>query len=264
MTDSMSSPKIVIVGAGIAGLCAGVYARKSGFEAEIVEMASSSGGLATSWKRQQYTFETCLHWLLGSNPASPAHSLWQEVFDIGELKFVDLENFAQIESSQGQSITLSRNLDLLEKELRRVSPKDTKIIQRLVRGMRKLSKGEIPLATNGIFDVLVQGVRMVPYLPEIRHWSRMSVEELGAQFEHPLLKRFFSGDREQKQLSALALVLSFAWMSKKDAGYPIGGSQAIIRLIEKKFRELGGTIRFNSSVDRILVENDRNWSAVIS
>ena len=58
------------------------------------------------------------------------------------------------------------------------------------------------------------------------------------------------------QLSALALVLSLAWMSRRDAGYPIGGSQAVIRLIEENLRNLGGRLRFGARVEKILVERD--------
>lgn len=42
--------KIVIIGAGIAGLSAGCYARMNGYDAEIYEMHSQSGGMCTAWK----------------------------------------------------------------------------------------------------------------------------------------------------------------------------------------------------------------------
>src|SRR5215469_6658110 len=74
--------KIVIIGGGIAGLCTAVYALKCGYEVEILEMHDMTGGLAMSWSRAGYTFETCLHWLVGSNPNGDMHSLWQEVCDI--------------------------------------------------------------------------------------------------------------------------------------------------------------------------------------
>ena len=56
---------VVIVGGGIAGLCAAVHARKCGYQADVLEMHDAAGGLATSWQRDGYRFETCLHWLLG-------------------------------------------------------------------------------------------------------------------------------------------------------------------------------------------------------
>jgi phytoene dehydrogenase-like protein len=69
MADSPG--KIATIGAGIAGLCAAVYARRRGYEVEVLEQHNTAGGLATSWRRGDYTFETCLHWLLGSRPEAP-------------------------------------------------------------------------------------------------------------------------------------------------------------------------------------------------
>ena len=64
----MPEKKVLVIGGGIAGLCAGIYLRKSGFDVEILEKHKISGGLATAWKRQGYTFENCVHWLVGSRP----------------------------------------------------------------------------------------------------------------------------------------------------------------------------------------------------
>lgn len=47
--------------------------RRCGYEVELLEQHDVLGGLATSWKRGPYTFETCLHWLLGSSPGSPMY-----------------------------------------------------------------------------------------------------------------------------------------------------------------------------------------------
>jgi phytoene dehydrogenase-like protein len=52
------------------------------------------------------------------------------------------------------------------------------------------------------------------------------------------------------------LVFSLAWMSQRNAGYPIGGSQAIIRLIVERLRGLGGHLRLGTKVESILVERD--------
>ena len=43
--------KIIIVGAGLAGLTAGIYARQSGFDVTIYESHSIPGGASTSWRR---------------------------------------------------------------------------------------------------------------------------------------------------------------------------------------------------------------------
>ena len=71
--------KIVIVGAGISGLAAGIYALQSGFDATIYESHTIPGGASTSWRRKGYLFEGGMHWLTGSSPKAPLNRLWREV-----------------------------------------------------------------------------------------------------------------------------------------------------------------------------------------
>ncbi len=248
--------KVIIVGAGIAGLCTGVYARKSGFDVEIVEMGHSSGGLATSWQRNGYTFETCIHWLLGSNPTGPYHALWKEVFNIQRIDFINLEEIARIETEDGQHLVIKRNIDAIEHELLRIAPEDRVAITRLAKGIRKLMNCKLPLMSGRSLTNLAGLLRLVPYLSEIRYWSKMTTEQLGNQFQHPLLRSYFGGNATP-QMSAATVIFSLAWMCNHDAGYPIGGSQALIKLIEQNFRDLGGKIHFNAKVDRIIIEHDK-------
>ena len=71
--------KVIIIGAGIAGLSAGCYARMNGYEAEIYEAHTRPGGLCTSWKRKGYTIDGCIHWLTGSSPKDSFYTLWAEL-----------------------------------------------------------------------------------------------------------------------------------------------------------------------------------------
>ncbi|MDE7127995.1 MAG: NAD(P)/FAD-dependent oxidoreductase, partial [Bacteroidales bacterium] len=71
--------KLIIVGAGIAGLSAAVYARKSGFQTLVLEKNTVPGGLSTSWRRKGYTIEGGIHWLTGSSPRLPHHKIWKEI-----------------------------------------------------------------------------------------------------------------------------------------------------------------------------------------
>lgn len=71
--------KIVIVGGGAAGLSAGIYARQAGFEAVILEKNTIPGGLCTTWKRNGYTIDGCVHLLMGSGKGSTFHKMWKEL-----------------------------------------------------------------------------------------------------------------------------------------------------------------------------------------
>ena len=132
--------KIVIIGAGIAGLCAAVYARRCGYQVEVLERHDTAGGLATSWRRADYTFETCLHWLLGSNPGSAMYSRWREVFDIGKLTFVNPDEFVRLRTEHGEYLSIYTNLDRLESELLEQARQDAAEIGRFVSAARRLAR----------------------------------------------------------------------------------------------------------------------------
>jgi phytoene dehydrogenase-like protein len=247
--------KIVIIGGGIAGLCAAVYAQKCGYQTEVLEMHDSAGGLATSWRRGEYTFETCLHWLFGSNPNGSMYSRWLEVFDINHLTFVYSDEFVRLETEHGECLSIYSNVDRLETEMLRRASQDAAEIRHFASAIRSLSKFKMPDPTEGWAGNWLTYLRDVPNLPLLHELSSMSGEEYGNRFTDPLLKSFF-GDGDMGQLSALALFFSLAWMNVRDAGYPIGGSQAVIRNIAQKFGSLGGRLRVGAKVESILVERD--------
>jgi phytoene dehydrogenase-like protein len=247
--------KVVIIGAGIAGLCTAVYARRCGYQVEIVEQHDTAGGLATSWRRGDYTFETCLHWLIGSNPNGTMHAQWQEVFDIDKLTFVDPEEFVRLETEGGQSLSIYSNVDRLEAKLLRQAPQDAAEIRHLASAIRRFAKFPMPDPSEPWPRMALAMLRVLPDLPSLWKWSRLSIAEYGGRFSHPLLRSFFDSG-ETGKLSMLALVFSLAWMSGRNAGYAVGGSQAIIRLILAKLDQLGARLRFGTKVEKILVEYD--------
>ena len=63
---NLERKKVIIIGAGIAGLSAASYLQRNGYDTEIFEAHSLPGGLCTSWKRGDYTFDYCIHWLMGT------------------------------------------------------------------------------------------------------------------------------------------------------------------------------------------------------
>ena len=247
--------KIVIIGGGIAGLSAAVYALKCGYKVEVLEMHDMAGGLAMSWRRGPYTFETCLHWLVGSHPDGEMHSLWQEIFDIGKLTFVDPEEFVRIETERSEKLSIYTNVDRLETELLRRAPEDRAAIRDFTHAVRTLGHFKMLDPSGGLADNWKNMLRDVPVFPLIGKLSKVNGRQYGARFADPLLQSFFASSDVGK-MSAIAMVISLAWMNEGNAGYCIGGSQAIIRLIEEQIACLGGKVRFKAKAERILVEHD--------
>jgi len=248
--------KIVIIGGGIAGLSAAVYALRCGYAVELLESNSQAGGLAMSWERGGYTFETCLHWLVGSRPGADFHDHWQELLDIDKLTFINPEIFVRIERERGDDgLTIYTNVDRLEMALLKRAPQDSAAIREYTDAVRSLSRFRIPDPSEGLAENWWPLLQDLPHLPLLRRLGRMSSREYGRRFSDPLLRSFFSSG-DVGRMSAIAMVLSLAWMHAGNAGYCLGGSQALIRGIETTIHRLGGTVRFGAKVEKILVESD--------
>jgi phytoene dehydrogenase-like protein len=114
-------PTLIIVGAGVAGLASGCYARMNGYQTTIFEMGDNPGGLCTSWKRKGYLFDGSIAGLAGSAPGSPIFQLWEE---IGVAKYCPLyygESFGRIHCLDGRTITVYTDIDKLEQHLQQFS-----------------------------------------------------------------------------------------------------------------------------------------------
>jgi len=249
----MGQQKVVIIGGGIAGLCTGVYLRKCEFETEILEQHTISGGLATAWKKEGFTFENCIHWLVGSKEGGPLNAGWKEIFDIGRIKFFE-DPVYQVLERGGATLTIFRDPNRLEKELLAKAPQDAAEIKTFVKLVRKFSKFRFPEGDSVMANASAF-LGMLPFLPALSKCGKLTMGDYARKFKNPLLSGFFSAGLTE--MSLLAIVFALAWMADGNAGYPIGGSLGMIGLIEENYRKLGGRIRFKSRVERIDVENGR-------
>ena len=105
---------MIIIGGGFAGLAAGIYGRLNGYKTEIYEMHSQPGGLCTAWKRNGYTFDACIHWLVGSSPESNMNSMWIETGIAPGRKFVYAGEYYRAEGADGRTIIFHADPDRLE------------------------------------------------------------------------------------------------------------------------------------------------------
>ena len=132
----MEDKSIIIIGAGFAGLSAGIYAQMNGYHTQIFEMHSLPGGLCTAWKRKGYTIDGCIHWLVGSSPQSAIYPFWEEVGIVQGREFVNLDEYMRVEGPDGRTLIFYTDVDRLEKHLLEFSPQDAAPIGEFIRGVR--------------------------------------------------------------------------------------------------------------------------------
>jgi phytoene dehydrogenase-like protein len=253
---------VAIIGGGVAGLCAGCYAQMNGYKATIFEMHNLPGGVCTAWQRNGYTIDSCIHWLVGTSPASSYNKLWREVGALKGSTIIDQDEFTRAEFKGGRALIFYRDVDRFEKHLLELGPEDGKAIRSLTNAIRRLSRFDMSpekapeLAT--IADKVSGFARIVPLLPTFAKWGRMSVHDFAKRLKSSLLKEAFSSmASEAESWPMLGLIFPLMWQATKSAGYPLGGSLPFVRNIEKRFLALGGEIRYSARVEKILTESNR-------
>ncbi|MBN1799891.1 MAG: NAD(P)/FAD-dependent oxidoreductase [Candidatus Lokiarchaeota archaeon] len=253
--------KVIIIGAGVAGLCAGSYLQMNGYATEIYESHNLPGGLCTSWKKGDYTFDGCIHSLSGINPDYNMYHYWNELVNMEEMKFHFWNILGQIETKDGRMFSFSADPDKLEKEIIRIAPEDEKFIRSFIKGITKLSTPKFgnmnkkPIELFNPLDFYLQQFKIAPYIKYLLKWGK-SIEEMVEDCTNPILKHVLMQEFF-RYFPAYFFLISIGQMHDKNVAYPIGGSLKFAQLLEEKYRILGGSIHYNSKVVKINVLDRR-------
>jgi len=254
------SKHIIIVGAGLAGLTAGIYARRSGFDVTIIEQHSIPGGMSTSWKRKGYLFEGGIHWMTGSSPKTEVYQMWKDTGALDENVPVLLRDPFHSLEWEGKIINVYRDAEKTAEHLSAISPEDAPLLRRMVKDVKAAAHMEMP-----VFDI--KGVKakdpkrptlgfllkMLPTIPVMGRLSKITRGDWVMRFKHPGIRRLYSFIPEKSP--ATSLIFTLATLHTGDGGYPEGGSLPMTQRMAKTFTDLGGKLLFNTSVQKVNVQN---------
>jgi phytoene dehydrogenase-like protein len=260
MNKKTNDSTIAVIGAGFAGLAAGIYARLNGYDVHIFEMHDLPGGLCTSWDRKGYTFDCCIHWLVGSAPSSGMHDLWEETGIAKDMKITDMDLYMRFEGSDGRTLDLYTDVDRLEKKLLEFSPQDATPIKKFIDGIRMCIPFEMPSKHDHLLRKIAKQAKMaVGFMKagkKMKEWMNITCGDFASEFKDPMLSKVI---REMwvPEFSMLFMLFTFSYMHNKNAGYPAGGSMPMSKALETRFRELGGKLNYNSKVRTIITEDGK-------
>jgi len=260
--------KIVIVGGGVAGLSAGIYAKLNGFDAEIIEMHSITGGQCTAWDRKGHRFDYCLHWLVGTRKGP--FNIWRETNVLNDnVEIIDHEVHTKLFTDDGREFILYTNLNKWEEYLCNFAPEDTKKIKKMCTDMRKsafLQPFSDPPGLRKFGQTITSLFGMMPVMMLFIKYGRKSCDEYFGKlgFTNDSLKYFLNSIFGSRDFSALAFIMMFAWFNQKNAGYLIGGSLPLAKRMTSRYLDLDGKLRTKSRVTRIVVENNITKGIILS
>jgi phytoene dehydrogenase-like protein len=256
--------RVIIIGAGLAGLSTGCYAQMNGYDSTIFEMHSLPGGCCTSWKRKDYIFDWCLCWMLGTGPNNEMNRMWMELGALQGKKIVDFDIFNTVIGENGEKVHFYVDPDRLEEHLKSISSEDTPLIKRFCKDLRTFRKVVNaypflkPVGLMSIWERTKMYAGFLPYLRRVMKSHNLLMEDFSEQFQHPFLRKainyiFFD---KHPTFPLLPYYFNMAAAANRNAGCPEGGSIGLAESIEDRYISLAGKIHYKAMVKKILVENN--------
>lgn len=251
-------PKVLIIGGGVSGLCAGIYAKKSGLDAEIFESHSIVGGQCTAWKRKGFHIDNCVHWLTGTSKDKDIYKVWNEVGVLGDDKpVIRHESFLQVSDGK-KTLHLWRDLNKLKDELLAVSPEDKKEILNFVSIIKKMQHIELPsdkpVEQMGFWANMRTLWKMLPAIRSAIKYFSFTLEQYAERFKSDLIKSLIY-NYLPKRYNIISAFYMFAMFTSGNADLPLGGSMAITERMTQKFLSLGGKIFCRKKAVKVDIEN---------
>ena len=261
--------KIIIIGGGISGLIAGIYAQKAGYETVIYERNAVPGGECTGWERQGFHIDGCIHWLTGTQKGSGLYEIWKESGGLEEGEIYRPEYYIKGQY-EGTEVTLFRDLEKLKQHLLEIAPEDEKEIKHLCKYINIFATEKSfdylahkPMDLMGFFDKIKFYMAMMKSGMVINKLGKITLGEYLQRFSNPAV-RITLGSFLPESFCAYVLHTTLGTFVSDNGDQPQGGSRAFALRIAEKYRELGGKIKLNSEVDKIIVEDNTARGVILS
>ena len=251
--------KIVIIGGGVAGLSAGIFAQKNGFESLILEKHHTLGGECTGWNRQGYHIDGCIHWLVGTKEGTPIRKLWDTVGALDGVDIYDPESFIAVEHD-GVTVSFYRDIDRMKSSWLEISPDDRNIIEALCEDIKKMQSFSIPVEKPmdmmNIFEKIKFILSMKDIGPIMQKYDKISVKELSERFKHPALREAIASFMPEGEYSASSIIFPLGTFTSGQSSIPVGGSKALAMRMVDRYLDLGGTVEASCEAVDLEIERD--------
>lgn len=254
--------KILIIGGGVAGMSAGIYAQVNGFDSVVVEKHSIPGGICTAWYRKHYKFDYSIQWLVGTKEGAFHDTMWETGILDDTVKVLNSDVHNINVDKNGADFIIFTKVRRWRRYLLRMAPEDFIAINRLCRDIRwasHLRPFDIAPALRKPWHYVKALYHCWPSLyMALRHKGKTYQEYIDSlHFKNEYLRSRMLQIYGENNFSAYAFLLIMGWYLRKNAGYPMGGSLGVAERMQKKYESLGGQFLFKKEVEEIIIENNQ-------
>lgn len=247
MAFSEDSP-VLIIGAGMSGLAAGIRLARFNVPTLIVERHYAFGGLNSYYKLGGREFDVGLHAVTNFVPPGVRQaplpkllrqlSLDREEFELREQRFSDIR-------FPGETLRFDNGGGLLMEEVARAFPKEADRFAAFVEEARAYDIASLSTEPASARRILADRFR-----------EPLLVEML-------LCPLMFYGCADENDMEFTQFITLFKSIFLEGLARPKGGVRTIIRALVRRYRGFGGKLRMQCGVERIEHEEGRITAVVL-
>lgn len=252
--------KIIIIGGGVAGLSAGIYARNNQFDVEIYEKNSNCGGECWGWQRGEYRIDNCIHVLTGTSVNSPLYKVWKKVGALTDTTKIIQGEYLFKSKQREREIAFYKDLERTRTEMLSLSLTDASEIHSFINDVKRMASFEIPsklpIEYMSPYEMFQLGKKMKDVAKIVKKYGKINLYEYAKRFQDPLLRMAFT-DYLPGEYAAYTLFAMYSFFASGNGGIPEGGSIDFSIRMMRTFVNLGGRIKYDSEVREIVIENNQ-------
>ncbi len=257
MNDS-NSPEVIIIGGGFGGLSAAVRIQAAGYQVTLLEKRHQLGGRAGVIERKGFRFDT------GPTIITPPFVVEDIFRDAGRdpadyIELVSIHPHYRLHYADGTHFDIGTFEEVAE-QIKQLNPPDLEGYRKWLKILEPIYKLGFEKFAMTPFESLWSMVKIIP--PAIRLKSYKSVYGLVASYmKNEKLRMAFSfvplfiGGNPFTTTSVYSLIVYLE--NKYGMLWVRGGTHRFVEALEKLFVELGGTIKINSEVTKIKIDEKK-------
>ncbi|MBO4776116.1 MAG: NAD(P)-binding protein, partial [Lachnospiraceae bacterium] len=254
------SKKIAIIGGGVAGLSAGIYAQRAGYETVIYEKNSVLGGSLSGWYRNGYGIDNCLHWLTGTAENTPTNEMWKDLGVLNEETKIVQRPYLISSETDGVRVTLWRDTEKTRQEMLALSPEDATEINLFIDVVNVASELTANLShIMKLAKTVSEAETVLSHFDFARRtmlYMGLNMEEWAAKFKSEAIRNLLL-DFSAKEYESYWLIVVYSFFASGNADIIDGGSIKIADNLIRTYVSEGGKIETNMAAKQIVLKRKK-------
>ncbi len=240
---------VLVIGAGMSGLAAGIRLALFGKKVCIIERHSIPGGLNSYYKRGKRLFDVGLHALTNfmrkGEKGLPFGKILKQLRLSYDQFFLKEQSYSKILFPE-QELNFNNDFNLLLQEIHEKFPADIDDFRRLVGAVKSFDELDLSKGYQSAKKVVSQYIKN-PLLSEMIFC--------------PIL---LYGSAWENDMDFAQFVVMFKSLYLQGLSRPEGGVRRIIDLLVEQYKKFGGEVFYSAGVEKIIVEKNCARKVVLS